>query len=100
PPPISSLFPYTTLFRSRLDDAVHVRGDVGATTHLDGLHRVHQLVHEALVLGHRTHGDDQGGCGALLTRVAEGGLVNILHRQIRVRLRGDDVVVLYGCQCV
>ena len=79
-----------------LDDAVHVRGDVGATTHLDGLHGIHQLVHEALVLGHRAHGDDQGGCGALLTRVAEGGLVNILHRQIWVRGRGDDDGVLAG----
>src|SRR5699024_9589746 len=84
------------LFTRLFDDPVHVGGDVGASADLDGLHRVHQLGHEALVLRHRTHRDDQGGRGALLTGVAEGGLVNILHGQVWVRCRGDDDGVLAG----
>ena len=79
-----------------LGQAVHGGGDVIAWAYLEGAHGVEKLAAQALGGTGCADEDDQGGSGALLTRVAECGEIKIRNSQVRVRSRGDDERVFAG----
>src|SRR5438874_10572466 len=49
PPPRSTLFPYTTLFRSRVVDGVEIECIQWQTPHLEAYYRRHQIERDGLV---------------------------------------------------
>src|ERR1039458_6889248 len=85
-PPRSTLFPYTTLFRSAIPGILYYRGpgDVAGAT---GLHRSEEHTSELQSLRHLV-------CRLLLEK--KNNLLHALLRHFRERIGGNNVVVAAG----
>ena len=80
----------------RFDHRAHLRGQVLRVADLERSHGVDELTLEALGESERADEDDERGGRALLPRVPERRVHDVLDGQVDVRVRRDDDGVLPG----